>query len=90
MNAVSARFSMLQASHSSGGCNHLLAALPVENYKRISPHLELISIPRSDAYSGNADFPPPAIASLHCIMKNGSSVEIAGAGVIHPEGVCHD
>jgi CRP-like cAMP-binding protein len=85
MNTVPARFSLLPASHSPDR-NHLLAALPEEIFKRISPHLELISMPLGDVLyeSGGKQqhvyFPTTAIVSLHYIMENGSSAEIAGVG----------
>ncbi|MCX7192566.1 MAG: Crp/Fnr family transcriptional regulator [Proteobacteria bacterium] len=85
MNTVPGRFSLLPASHSPDH-NHLLAALPLEIFKRISPHLELISMPLGDVLyeSGGKQqhvyFPTSAIVSLHYIMENGSSLEIAGVG----------
>jgi CRP-like cAMP-binding protein len=66
--------------------NHLLAALPAEIFERISPHLELISMPLGDVlYESGGQlqhvyFPTTAILSLHYIMENGASAEIAGVG----------
>jgi CRP-like cAMP-binding protein len=66
--------------------NHLLAALPSEIFERISPHLELISMPLGDVLYESGDplqhvyFPTTAIVSLHYVMENGASAEIAGVG----------
>lgn len=66
--------------------NHLLAALPKETFERIAPHLELVPMPLGDVLyeSGgqlhHAYFPTTAIASLHYVMENGASAEIAGVG----------
>jgi CRP-like cAMP-binding protein len=66
--------------------NHLLAALPAEIFERISPHLELISMPfghvlcESGGQFQHVYFPTTAIVSLHYVMENGASAEIAGVG----------
>lgn len=66
--------------------NHLLAALRTEIFERIAPHLELISMPLGDVLyeSGNplnyVYFPTTAILSLHYVLENGASAEIAGVG----------
>ncbi len=66
--------------------NHLLAALPAEVYDRISPHLELVAMPlgeilyESGGQLQHVYFPTTAIISLHYIMENGASAEIAGVG----------
>jgi CRP-like cAMP-binding protein len=66
--------------------NHLLAALPTAEYERIAFHLELISMPLGDVlYESGGQlqhvyFPTTAILSLHYIMENGASAEIAGVG----------
>jgi CRP-like cAMP-binding protein len=66
--------------------NHLLAALPAEILERISPHLELVSMPLGQVlYEAGGQlhhvyFPTTAIVSLHYVMENGSSTEIAGVG----------
>ncbi len=68
------------------GQNHLLAALPAEVCERIFPHLELIPLPLGQVLyesGGNLHhvyFPTTAIVSLHYIMENGASSEIAGVG----------
>ncbi len=66
--------------------NHLLSALPVAEFKRMSPHLELTPMPLGEVYyeSGgklqHVYFPITSIVSLHYIMENGASAEIAGVG----------
>ena len=66
--------------------NHLLAALPAEILERISPHLELISMPLGEVlYESGGQllyvyFPTTAIVSLHYLLESGASAEIAGVG----------
>lgn len=66
--------------------NHLLAALPDVEFERFKPHLELVPMPLGDVLyeSGgklhHAYFPTTAIISLHYVLENGGSSEIAGVG----------
>jgi CRP-like cAMP-binding protein len=66
--------------------NRLLAALPRETFDRISPHLELVKMSLGDVLYESSGmlqhvyFPTDAIVSLHYVMENGSSAEIAGVG----------
>jgi len=66
--------------------NHLLAALPAEIFARLSSHLELIKMPLGEVlYESGGQlhhvyFPTSAIVSLHYIMENGASAEMAGVG----------
>ncbi len=66
--------------------NHLLAALPTAEFERIAPHLELVAMPLGEVLyesSGQLQhvyFPATAIVSLHYVMENGASSEIAGVG----------
>ena len=66
--------------------NHLLAALPAAEFERLAPHLELAEMLLGDVLyeSGgllqHVYFPTTAILSLHYVMENGSSSEIAGVG----------
>ncbi|MHB9100069.1 MAG: Crp/Fnr family transcriptional regulator [Sulfuricella sp.] len=66
--------------------NHLLAALPADEYERLYPHLELVQMPLGDVLyeSGGelryAYFPTTAIVSLLYVMEDGASAEIAGVG----------
>lgn len=70
--------------------NHLLAALPADEYARLFPHLELVFLPLGNVLyeSGiqlrHAYFPTTAIVSLLYVMENGASAEIA---VVGKEGV---
>lgn len=70
--------------------NHLLAALPLEEYQRLSPFLELVPMPLGEVLyeSGNelrhVYFPTTAIISLLYVMLDGASAEIA---VVGNEGV---
>jgi len=66
--------------------NHLLAALPTAEYEHLSPHLELVQMPlgeilyESGGQLHHVYFPTTAILSLHYVMENGASAEIAGVG----------
>jgi CRP-like cAMP-binding protein len=66
--------------------NHLLAALPTTEFERIAPHLELVAMPLGEVLyesSGQLQhvyFPTTAIVSMHYVMENGASSEIAGVG----------
>jgi CRP-like cAMP-binding protein len=66
--------------------NHLLAALLDAEFDRISPYLEPQMMRLGDVlYESGAKlnyvyFPTSAIVSLHYVLENGSSSEIAGVG----------
>ena len=66
--------------------NHLLAALPTAEFERLAPHLEPVELRLGDvlcesgALLAHVYFPTTAIVSLHYVMENGSSSEIAGVG----------
>jgi CRP-like cAMP-binding protein len=66
--------------------NHLLAALLDAEFARLSPHLDPIMMRLGDVlYESGAKlnhvyFPTSAIVSLHYVLENGSSSEIAGVG----------
>ncbi len=70
--------------------NHLLAALPAEDYARVAPHLELVPMPLGDVlYEPGIElrhvyFPTNCIVSLLYVMEDGASAEIA---VVGNEGV---
>jgi CRP-like cAMP-binding protein len=66
--------------------NHLLAAMPPEEYERLLPHLlltpmllgEMIYEPGEQLT--HAYFPTTAIVSLQYVMESGASAETAGVG----------
>lgn len=66
--------------------NHLLAALLDAEFDRLAPHLELVPLLLGDVLSESGDklhhlyFPTSAIVSLHYLLENGGSSEIAGVG----------
>ena len=66
--------------------NQLLAALPPDEYARLSPHLELVSLPHgyvlyeSGVRIRHAYFPTTAIVPLLYDMENGASTELAVVG----------
>ncbi|HMH16737.1 MAG TPA: Crp/Fnr family transcriptional regulator [Burkholderiales bacterium] len=66
--------------------NHLLAALPAEDYARLQPDLELVPMPlgwsvyESGSHMSHLYFPTTSIVSLLYVMANGQSAEIAIAG----------
>jgi len=66
--------------------NHLLAALPTAEFERLAPNLELVPMPLGEVlYESGGQlphvyFPTSSIVSLHYVMENGSSAEIAGVG----------
>src|SRR3954463_7030574 len=66
--------------------NHLLAAMLDAEFDRLAPHLELIPMRLGDVLceSGSKQqyvyFPTTAIISVHNLMENGASSEIAGVG----------
>jgi CRP-like cAMP-binding protein len=66
--------------------NHLLAAMLDAEFDRLAPHLELIPMPlghvlyESGAKMTHVYFPTTSIVSLHYLLENGGSSEIAGVG----------
>lgn len=66
--------------------NHLLAAMLDAEFDRLKPNLDLIAMPLGDVLyeSGgkmqHVYFPTTSIVSLHYVLENGGSSEIAGVG----------
>ncbi len=66
--------------------NHLLAALPAEDYARLLPDLELLPMPlgwavyEAGGKLGYLYFPTTSIVSLLYVMEDGASAEIAVTG----------
>jgi len=74
------------AARQSPRQNQLLAALPVADFERLVPHLELVPLElgwalyESGSQQGYVYFPTDSIVSLLYVMQDGSSAEIAVAG----------
>jgi CRP-like cAMP-binding protein len=70
--------------------NHLLAALPTDEYQRLAPHLTRVeltlgeSLAESGKVMRHVYFPVDCIVSLLCVMDDGDSTEIA---VVGSEGI---
>lgn len=70
--------------------NFLLEAMPAAEFKRIAPHLELVSFEKGDVLYEFEEklkygyFPTTLIASLLCSMEDGVTAEVA---VVGREGV---
>jgi CRP-like cAMP-binding protein len=66
--------------------NHLLSAMLDADFDRLAPHLEPVMMRLGDVlYESGAKtlyvyFPTTAIVSLHYVLENGSSSEVAGVG----------
>jgi CRP-like cAMP-binding protein len=66
--------------------NHLLGALPTDEFERIALHLVLVPMPLGEIVyeSGeqlqHAYFPTTCIVSLHYVTESGASAETAGVG----------
>ncbi len=66
--------------------NHLLSILPTEDFNRVRPYIELVSLPlgrtlyESSGTINYVYFPTTAIVSLLAVNENGSSAEIAVVG----------
>jgi len=66
--------------------NHLLAALPADDYARLLPDLELTPMPlgmavyESGGHLNHVYFPTTSIVSLLYVMESGASAEIAISG----------
>ena len=66
--------------------NHLLAAMPDDEFERIAPHLELIPMLLGDVLHESGGklqyfyFPTTSIISLLYVLESGGSSQIAGVG----------
>jgi CRP-like cAMP-binding protein len=66
--------------------NHLLAALPTEEFERLAKHLELVPMALGEILYEPGEqmrfayFPTTSIVSLHYVMESGASAETAGVG----------
>ena len=67
-------------------CNHLLSSLAKTEYSRIAPLLTLVELEHGDVLCESGDqmrhiyFPTTAVVSLHYVLENGASAEIAVIG----------
>ncbi|MDO9635989.1 MAG: Crp/Fnr family transcriptional regulator, partial [Thiobacillus sp.] len=70
--------------------NHLLAALPDEEYERLLPNLQQVPMPLGQVLYESGEqmrhvyFPVDAIVSMLYVMEDGASAEIA---IVGNEGV---
>lgn len=70
--------------------NHLLAAMPTEEYDLLFPHLELVPMPLGEILHGSGSrmqhvyFPTSAILSLVYVLEGGATAETA---IVGNEGV---
>ena len=75
-----------KAAPHSPNQNHLLSALPAEEFERLSANLELVPMLLGDVLyepggqMQHAYFPTTSIVSLHYVMESGASAESAGVG----------
>lgn len=66
--------------------NHLLAALPIADLERLSPHLELVKMPQCHALYESGEcprhvyFPTTSVVALHCDFSDGALAEVALVG----------
>ena len=78
--------SVLMTSIRSPKENHLLAALPADDFDRLAPHLELVPMPLGGALYESGGrlnyvyFPVTCIISLLYVFDDGRSAEIAIVG----------
>src|SRR5580765_5690746 len=77
---------LAKSSPHSANQNHLLAALPTEEFECLSANLELVPMLLGDVLYEpggqlqHAYFPTTCIVSLHYVMESGASSETAGVG----------
>ncbi|MBE0488930.1 MAG: Crp/Fnr family transcriptional regulator [Halomonas sp.] len=70
--------------------NHLLAALPLDEYQRLAPLLQPVELKLGDSLAESGEtmcygyFPTDSIVSLRCEMEDGNRTEVA---VVGAEGV---
>jgi len=74
--------------------NQMLAALPLLEWRRLEPHLELVELPtgamlyESGVVLQHVYFPATTVVSLVSSMQDGTSVEVAVVGSEGIVGVC--
>ncbi len=83
---MSSAHDLKQHPYQNPNQNHLLAAMLDAEFDRLAPHLELVPMLLGDVlYESGAKlhhvyFPTTSIVSLHYLLENGGSSEIAGVG----------
>ena len=86
MASETVKYELVKSARHSPQQNHLLAALPQDVFERISPNLELVPMALGEVlYESGGQlhhlyFPITSIVSMHYVMENGASAEIAGVG----------
>ncbi|HEY8094684.1 MAG TPA: Crp/Fnr family transcriptional regulator [Methylobacter sp.] len=77
---------MIESHNRNLGQNHILDSLSAAEYKRLSPHLELIALPLGEVIYQPGDelryayFPTTCIVSMLYVMESGAPAEIAMIG----------
>lgn len=77
---------MIDPQNRKLGQNHILDSLSTNEYKRLSPHLELVALPLGEVIYESGDelryayFPTTCIVSMLYIMESGAPAEIAMIG----------
>jgi len=80
------KLSETKSDQSNTSLNHILSALPNDEFEFLAPYLELIAMPLGEMIYEpgmqlqHAYFPTTSIVSLHYVMESGSSAEFAGVG----------
>ena len=80
------KLSESKSDQSNTSLNHILSALPNDEFGFLAPYLELIAMPLGEMIYEpgmqlqHAYFPTTSIVSLHYVMESGSSAEFAGVG----------
>lgn len=70
--------------------NHLLAALPTDDYQRLTPHLELVALSHRQMLYDTGEliryvyFPHQALVSFVSLMEDGSTTEV---GIVGKDGM---
>lgn len=83
---MSSSYAVLPALPHNPNQNHLLAAMLDADFARLAPYLEQVPMLLGDVIYDSGDklqhvyFPTTAIVSLHYLLENGGSSEIAGVG----------
>ena len=86
LSPLGASGSLMEVNPDTPRQNHLLGALPAEEWDRLRPNMELSPMPLGHVLYESGDelrhvyFPTTSIVSLLYVMEDGSSAEIAIVG----------